>query len=180
MIRINLAPVKRKRKKPKPIPVFLAAAVIVLLFAVIVTAYLNLYMKSRIKSLNAQKAENKVKIAQLQDKIKEVQNFETLNAKYSSRKQIIEELKKNQSLPVRILDELSTRLTDGVWLSSLNISKTGLNLSGTGFNNDDVVTFVQSLKASQLFTDVYLQGTNQANQEGINVYTFQLSMKVKA
>lgn len=180
MIRINLAPLKRKRKKPRPIPSYLAAAVILLIFAVIFTVYLNYYMKARIKSLDAQKEANRIKIAQLQDKIKEVKNFEALNAKYTSRKEIIEELKQNQSRPVKVMDELSTRLTDGVWITSLDISRTDVSLSGMGFTNDDVVTFVQTLKASQLFSDVYLHGTSQANSEGYTVYIFQISMKVKA
>ena len=180
MIRINLAPLKRKRKKPTPIPSFLAAAAILMLVAVIFTVYLNYYMKAKIKALNTQKEENKVRIAQLEDKIKEVKNVEAMNAKYSSRKQIIEELKKNQSRPVKIMDELSTRLTDGVWLTSLDISKTDVNLSGTGFTNDDVVTFVQTLKQSPLFSDVYLHGTTQGNVEGYTIYSFQISLKVKA
>jgi type IV pilus assembly protein PilN len=178
MIRINLYPL-RKKKKPRPVPGFVVAAVMVLVLTAVVTFYLNYFMKSRIKDLEAQKAANAEKIARLQEKIKEVKNFEALNQKFKERKQIIEELRRNQARPVKVLDELSTRLSDGVWLSDLTISGDAINFNGIGFTNDDVVTLVQNLKASALFSDVYLHETTKSQAEGVDVYRFRVSMKIK-
>ncbi|MDA8087288.1 MAG: PilN domain-containing protein [Nitrospiraceae bacterium] len=201
MIRINLLQHKR-RKKGKKVPSFITAGLGLLLLAIIVTFYFDYSMKGRLSSLAQQKAGNDNKIAMLQSKIAEVQNFEKLNTKFKERKQIIEQLRQNQALPVKILDEISTRLTDGVWLNSLNISpapalpakvqrgpKTAqpaggaisdnIQMSGFGYTNDDIVQFVQTLKASSLFTDVYLIGTSKTSISGVEAYSFSLTMKVK-
>jgi Tfp pilus assembly protein PilN len=84
----------------------------------------------------------------------------------------------NQSLPVRILDEISTRLTDGVWLQSMSISGNNLRIGGTGFKNTDIVSFVQSLKNSDLFTNVNLLGTVRKMEGTAETYTFNMTLEV--
>jgi|Deesub1362B_J571_1020462.scaffolds.fasta_scaffold00628_10 type IV pilus assembly protein PilN len=180
MIKVNLLPVKKRRKKPKPIPGFVVAGVLLLALSIIVTFYVNYFIKAKVKALQAQKAANAQKIKALQAKIKEVKTFEKLNKTFKERKGIIEQLRRNQAVPVRVLNELARTLTDGVWLSSLRISDQNINLSGVGFTNPDVVQYVQSLKHSKMFQDVYLHGTNSASVEGVTVYKFTISMKVKA
>lgn len=179
MIRINLTPSKKKRKKPKPVPGFLIGAVMLLVLSVVLTFFANFILRDRVKSLKARKAENTQKLALLQEKIKEVKSFEELNKKFKDRKQIIEELRRNQSQPVKVLDELSKRLTDGIWLDDLGITTTDIKMSGIGFTNEDVVNFVQTLKASPLLSDVYLHETAQNTSDGVSVYKFSITMKVK-
>ncbi len=177
MIKINL--LARKRKKPKPVPAFVSAGGILLVLAIIVTFYFNYFMKGKMASLAHQKSDNDMKIALLKSKIEDVKNYEQLNKKFTERKQIIEQLRQNQALPVKVLDEISARLTGGVWLTGLNFVQYGVKIEGVGYTNDSVVEFVQSLKGSPLFTDVYLEGTREASEEGVDVYHFSLTMKVK-
>lgn len=179
MIKINLIPVKRKAK-PKPVPFFM---VVMALLLGVSLAGVVLYTKSvnaEIKSLEDQKQANAQKLKELEQKVKEVKNYESLNAQVAQRKQIIEQLTKNQSLPVRILDEMSTRLTDGVWLQSMSISGNQLRIGGTGFKNTDIVSFVQSLKNSDLFTNVNLLGTARRMEGRVETYTFNLTLEVVA
>lgn len=177
MIKINL--LARRKKKPKPIPAFLSAGGILLAVAVIATFYFNYFMKGRIASLAQKKTENEQTLQLLKSKIDEVRNYERLNKEFTQRKQIIEELRQNQALPVKVLDEISARLTDGVWLAGLQVSQSGIHIDGYGYTNDNVVAFVQNLKDSPLFTDVYLEGTSKASQEGAGVYHFSLTLQVK-
>jgi type IV pilus assembly protein PilN len=179
MIRINLLPLRKKKKKPKPVPGFVVGAILFLVIAVILTFFANFLMKDKLKSLAEQIKSNEQKIAKLQEKIKEVRSFEELNKKFTDRKGIIEELRRNQSSPVKILDELSKRLTDGIWLQDLSISASGIELKGVGFTNEDVVTFVQNLKSSEYLSDVYLHETVQAEAEGVPVYKFKITMGIR-
>jgi type IV pilus assembly protein PilN len=179
MIKINLLPLKKK-KKAKPVPSFLIAAVLLLTFFIIVALSYSYILKSKIGTLEAQKAENAKKLAALNEKIKEVQGFENLNKKFQQRKEIIEQLTKNQSLPVRVLDEMSKRLVEGVWLRSMAISRNGISIDGVGFTNADIVNFVQTLKGSEIFKDVVLLETRQEKVEGEEVYLFKLTLKVAA
>lgn len=178
MIKINLLPVKRK-KKPKPVPPFLIVGVLLLTFSVIALITYSYVLGSKIEDLESQKAANAERIAELNEKLKEVKDFERLNKKYKERQAIIEQLTKNQSIPVRILDEMNRRLTDGVWLKSMSISGDRINLDGVGFTNSDIVGYVQSLKESELFTEVVLLETRQAGSGGVDTYAFKINLKVK-
>lgn len=180
MIKINLLPYKKKKKKPKPLPGFLITGSLLLVVSVSVGMIYNFYfLKSKIADLENRKAENAKKVAQLGERIKEVQDFVGLNKTFTDRKNIIESLRKNQNLPVRILDEMSSRLTEGIWLTTMTIDNLNINIDGVGFSNPDIVTFVQHLKASPLFTEVYLHGTAKSSAEGVEVFTFKITLQAQ-
>lgn len=179
MIKVNLLPTKKK-KKAKPLPTFLIVTIGVSLAAVAVMIYLNFSFQGRISERKATVADNEKRLVELSKKIKAVDDYERLNADYKKRKGIIEELGKNKTLPVKLLDEISRILSDGVWLTSMEIRGNDLALVCTGFNNTDVVNFVNSLKGSNLLTDVYLQESVQASVAGFSVYNFRISCKVKS
>ncbi len=177
MIRINLLPTKRK-KKAKPIATYLVSAVVATLVSIALAFFASSYMGSRIDDLHGKHADNKKLIKSLDKKIKEVKDFEKINKKFTERKKVIEELTAGQSLPVRILDELSQRLSDGIWIQSLNIKEENVSLSGTGFNNNEIVDFVQDLKGSKLFREVTLKGTRKQGKGSVDVFTFSLTFVV--
>lgn len=179
MIKVNLLPVKRK-KKQKPVPAFLISMVFVTLAVGLILAYLVFFFSGRVSERQAKVRENEAKIAELKQKIKDVEDYEKRNAVFQQRKEIIEKLGKNKSLPVKILDEISTLLPAGVWLTAMDVKGDGINLSCTAFTNTDVVNYVDNLKNSKLFTDVYLQESVQAQTAGFTLYNFRLTVKVKA
>jgi type IV pilus assembly protein PilN len=178
MIKVNLIPVKRK-KKPKPVPSFLIGTVVVTVVVGIVMAYLVLFFSSRLSMKKAQFTANEKKIAELKEKIKAVQNFEQLNKTYKQRSDIIEQLSKNKSVPVRLLDELSNLLPTGIWLQSMTLSGESIKIDGYGFTNSDIVSFVDNIKNSKMFTDVYLQESKSTTLENMPLYIFKLTFMVK-
>ena len=177
MVRINL--LSGKKRKTKPLPRFILYGVILFALAVTVILYFNYFLKGKIASLTLQENRNQQTIEALRSKIAEVKKYERLNKKFNERKQIIEQLRQNQALPVMVLDEISARLTGGVWLTGLNFMQNGIKMSGLGYTNDNVVAFVQNLKGSPLFSGVYLDGTTKTADEGATVYQFSLTMQVK-
>jgi type IV pilus assembly protein PilN len=179
MIKVNLIPVKRK-KKPKPIPSFLIRTVIVTVVVGIVMAYLVLFFNSRLSMKKSQFTANEKKIAELKEKIKAVQNFELLNKTYKQRSDIIEQLSKNKSVPVRLLDEISGLLPTGVWLQAMTLTGGNIKIDGFGFTNSDIVSFVDNVKNSKMFTDVYLQESKSTTLENIPLYMFKLTFMIKA
>lgn len=178
MIKVNLLPVKKKRKA-KQLPTFLIVTVGVVLLSIAVVAYLNYFFSSRVEERQATVAKNEKLIEELARKIKAVEDYEKRNADYTKRKDIIEQLGKNTAVPVKILDELSSLLPAGVWLSSANISGDSLNMRCSAFSNTDVVNFVNNLKASKILTDVYLQESVQGQDGGFTIYNFGVTCKVK-
>ncbi|HET6514733.1 MAG TPA: PilN domain-containing protein [Thermodesulfovibrionales bacterium] len=179
MIRINLLPVKRK-KKAKPLPTFVIGVTFIGLFLAAVLLYLYFYFDSNMKSAEAQFETNKGKIAELKKRIKEVDDYENLNKTFDERNKIIEHLRKNQNIPARMLDDISKALPNGVWLNSMAVQGDAVTLEGYAFSNSDVVAYVENLKNTKKFTDIFLQETKQTEIEKIAVYSYKLTLKVVA
>jgi len=179
MIKVNLLPVKRK-KKSKPLPSFLITTILVTVGACIIMAYLAFFFNSRLSEKKAQFTANEKKMAELKAKIKAVDDFEQRNKTFKQRSEIIEQLSRNKSVPVKILDEISVLLPSGIWIHGMSVSGDAVNLDGYGFTNTDIVSFVDNIKNSKMFTEVYLQESKSAEVEKIPLYTFKLTFKLKA
>jgi len=179
MIRVNLLPIKRK-KKAKPLPTLVIATTLITVLVICALAYLFYYYNSTLQGTKNRFESNKERIAALKEKIKEVDNFEKLNKTIEDKTKIIEQLRKNQSIPVMMLDEISRNLPKGVWLSSMTVTGSGSNvdIEGYAFTNADVVAYVDNLKSSKLLTDIYLQESKQAEIEKIPLYQFKMTFKV--
>jgi type IV pilus assembly protein PilN len=178
MIKVNLLPVKRK-KKHKPIPSFIVTMVIIVIVTIIVMANLAFFFNSRLSKKKALFKTNENKIVELKQKIKEVENFEQLNKTIKQRKGIIEQLRKNQSMPVRLLDEANNLLPSGVWLDKMAVSGENVSMDGYAFANSDIVTYINNIKNSQIFTEVYLQESKSTTIENTPLYMFKLIFKIK-
>ena len=182
MIKINLLPeaarkVKKKRRK--------GPSSFVLLFSVITVTTLlivggaTLYVKSEVSKLQAQSESNKAIVASLAKKISEVKKYEQINKELEQRSKLIETLRKSQSIPVWILDHISSVVPEGVWLNSVSYIGEGVSLEGVAFTNQDVVSYVENLKRSANITDVYLEETRESEVDRVKVYRFKLNFKVK-
>ena len=178
MIKVNLIPIKRK-KKAKPVPAFLFLGVLITIIALFISGFLFYRVSATLSDKKAQFKANEVRLAELKEKIKAVENFEQLNKTYAQRTEIIEKLSKNKSVPVMLLDEISKLLPIGVWLDSMTVNDSTVNLTGVGFTNTDIVTFVNNIKASKLFTDTYLMQSKSTEVEQVPVYQFQITFRVK-
>jgi type IV pilus assembly protein PilN len=178
MIKVNLLPIKRK-KKPKPVPNFIVASIFITLGMIILMVYLVFYFNSKLSEAKEKIRNNDTKIFELKQKIKAVEDYERINKDFKERSDIIEELSKNRALPVKVLDEISSRLPKGIWLQSLSISGDSIEMNGYGYTNDEIVNYVDNLKISPLFTDVYLQESRSSEIEKTHVYAFRLTFKLK-
>lgn len=154
MIRINLLPSKKKRAFALP-PVFIygiAAMVIVILAVIAGTFFLNKQISSKQADISAKEQ----KLKKLQAALEEVKNYEKDNKDYKAKNNIIEQLKKNQIVPLRLLDEVSEMLPKGLWLTSLTDKGGFVSIEGFAFTNSDLVSYVQNLKGSKYLTEVML------------------------
>jgi type IV pilus assembly protein PilN len=178
MIKVNLLPVKRK-KKSKPLPSFMIATILGTIVVCIIMAYLAFFFTSRLSARKTQFATNEKKIAELKEQIKAVEDFEKRNKEFKERNDIIEQLSKNKSVPVKMLDEISALLPNGIWIRGMTFKGGDINIEGYGFTNTDIVAYVDNIKNSQLFTEVYLQESKSTELEKIPLYSFKLTFKIK-
>jgi len=178
MIKVNLFQVKRK-KKAKPLPSFLLATITVTVAACLIMGYLVFFITTRLSERKATFAKNETKIAELKEKIKAVEDFEKRNANFKERNDIIEQLSKNRSIPAMLLDELSSLQPTGIWLQNLTVMGDSISLDGYAFTNTEIVTYVDNIKGSKLFTEVFLQESKSTDLEKIALYSFKMTLKIK-
>jgi type IV pilus assembly protein PilN len=180
MIKINLLPTKKKPpKKVIDLQQQVILAVLVLVLVLITLGYYWKTQNDRIKTLENETATAKKQIADQDNLLKEVKNVEEERKKVSEKIEIIEKLKKNQAGPVMLLDVVSTALPKGVDISSLSESNNNVNIDGEAFTNEDVVRFIDNLKASPLLKGVTLLETIQSTQDKVDIYKYRLQFVYK-
>jgi type IV pilus assembly protein PilN len=180
MIKINLLP--SKRKPPKKVTDLQKQLIIGGVIFVVVMVATGLYWKYQtdtIADLERKKAAAEARLREQENMLKAVKNVETERAKYQDKINVVQQLKKNQAGPVRLLDEISKALPVGVNITSLTESSHNISIEGQAFGNNDVVRFIDNLKASPLLTGVNLLETSQAKAEGIDIYKYKLQFVYK-
>jgi len=180
MIKINLLPTKKK--PPKKVIDLQQQVILAVLLLVLVAIAMGYYWKTqndRIATLENEKAAAEKQIAAQDDMLKEVKNVEEERKKVSEKIEIIEKLKKNQAGPVQLLDAVSKALPKGVNIESLSENNNSVNIEGDAFTNEDVVRFIDNLKASPLLKDVMLLETSQTTQDKIDIYKYKLQFVYK-
>jgi type IV pilus assembly protein PilN len=180
MIKINLLPTKRKPpRKVTELQKQLIIAAVVLGGVTSGMAFYFFSLNNKIEARTQEKAAAMAEVARQDSMLKEVKNVEEERKKVTDKIGIIEQLKKNQQGPVRLLDEISRAIPVSVDLLTMAESGGNINITGEAFTNDDVVKFVDNLKASKFFTDIYLLETSQKSKEGYEIYDYKLQFKYK-
>ena len=137
MIRINLLAVDRAVGKTKKASAGVTAAqrvtigAALILLATLTTIgwwFWSLHTESR--QLDEEIARAEVEAQQLRSVLSSVQKFETEKARLQQRVTLIEQLRRGQTGPVHILDELSKALPDRMWLLSMSQRGADFTLEG--------------------------------------------------
>ena len=180
MIKINLLPTKKKppRKVTELQQQLILGGLILALAVGGMLTYWNI-LRTKIDGLQRTKAVATAKIREQDNMLREVKSVEDQRKKVGDKIAIIERLKKNQGLLVHLLDEINKALPQGVNLTSLSEKSGQINLEGMAFTNNDIVRFVDNLKASPYCSDVFLQETAQGTAEGTDVYKYKLQFTFK-
>jgi type IV pilus assembly protein PilN len=181
MIKINLLPTTKK-KPPKKVTELQQQLILGTLILVLAGGGMLLYWKflsAKIDSLQKAKVAAQARIQAQNNMLKEVNKIEEERKNVAEKIAIIEQLKKNQGSLVHLLDEISKALPQGVNLTSLDEKSGQINLEGMAFTNNDIVHFVENLKASPYCSNVFLQETQQSTVEGTDVYKYKLQFTFK-
>ncbi len=177
MIKINLLP--SGKKKAIILPPNIIYGIVATVISILVFAGFTVYLNRQVSAMQAEIITKEQRLKKLQAALVEVTNYEKNNQEFREKAMIIEQLKKNQIVPLRLLDEISEMLPNGVWLTELQDKGGVVSIDGYAFTNSDLVTYVQNLKSSKYLTDVMLIESRQAEIGEFSVYKFKLTFKVK-
>jgi type IV pilus assembly protein PilN len=156
MIRINLLESERRSAKPVA-PGFQTGQKMMVIGSLLVVLTVAL-LGWRYWALGQQQAEvareievNRREEARLQEILKQVQDFEARRKTLEARVALIDELRKGQTAPVHMIDQISRALPDMTWLTGLKQEGYALTIQGRCLTLTSLSDFIGSLEASHYF-----------------------------
>jgi len=155
MIRINLLAAERESKKKKATfqsgqKITVACSlVLVLTGALIGWRYLAIQRESA--KLDEDIARAQTEATRLHAVIQQVQQFEQQKAQLQQRVVLIEQLRKSQTGPVHMLDQVSRSLPPMLWLTEMKQDDSSVTIDGRSTTQTGVSDFVGNLEGSGYF-----------------------------
>lgn len=195
-IEINLLP-RELRKKTKIVSIdksitYIAGLVVILIILfVAVTVFQNI----KLKSMDVKIAEAQKKTDQLKPNIELVDALTQVKDKIMQRMSAIEALDQNRAVWVRVLEDLSKRVPEYLWLSLLKEEESSLpkadslkpktsvpsesqvrkvTLEGYSYSLNSLASFMIQLMQSRYFTNMDLQYVKRADVKESKAFSFQL------
>jgi type IV pilus assembly protein PilN len=158
MIRINLLAVDRGPvKKTRGAAVVTAAqrvtiaAALILLSTLVAVGWWYWSLHTTSSRLDDEIAKAEIEAQQLRSVLAQVQKFETRKAVLQQRVSLIEQLRRGQTAPVHVLDEVSRALPDRLWLISMAQHGQDFTIDGRTTSLTALSDFVANLEASAWF-----------------------------
>jgi type IV pilus assembly protein PilN len=156
MIRINLLAVERKSAKKSRVLIPAAhrvtiAASLILIATILGIGWWFLALRQRSAQIDRDIARAETEAVQLRSVLAQVQKFESRKAQLTQRVTLIEQLRRGQSAPVHVLDEISKSLPDRLWLSELRQTGTDFTITGFAASLPSLSDFVANLEATKWF-----------------------------
>jgi type IV pilus assembly protein PilN len=155
VIKINLLAVDRERAKRKAKfqigQKITVACSLILVVAALGIGWWYWYLQSASADLDRQITDAQAERGRLQNVIQQVQQFEAQKAQQQQRVTLIEQLRKGQTGPVHLLDQVSRALPDTMWLTSLTQKVNEVLIEGRCTSLTSLSDFVAALGTSNLF-----------------------------
>jgi type IV pilus assembly protein PilN len=171
MIRINLLPTRElKQQAAARQQLYLAGAI--LLVALIGIAVLWREDLQTLARLEGEKETLKAELDRLKKIVEEVNAFERRQKLLQARVETIQRLRRNQTGPVRVLDQLSQGLPDEVWLEGVDEKSGVYQAIGYALTNFAVADLMKNLQQSKEFAAVDLVSSEMTLLEGRGIKKF--------
>jgi len=157
VIRINLLAAERERTKKKAVTFGTAGqkmaigCSMILLLAVLFIGWRYWALARESNQLDAEIAAAQQETTRLHSVIQQVQQFEQRKAQLQQRVALIETLRKGQTGPVHMLDQISRALPTMLWLTELKQTNDDVQIDGKCTNQTAVAEFISNLEASGYF-----------------------------
>ena len=187
MIRINLLTVDRERAKRKAKfqigQKVTVGCSLILVAAALVVGWWFWALQRQSADLDQQIADAERERQRLQSVIQQVAQFEARRAQLQQRVTLIEELRKGQTGPVHLLDQISKALPEAMWLTDLRQAGSEITIEGRCTSLNSLSDFVSGLEASNLFerpVEIVDSRVEAATQTSPELIRFQVKARQAA
>jgi len=178
MIRINLLPVRQLKQRALALRQIFAVMAGFLLFLGVLGIVVSI-QTGKVNSLNGDINSLNAQIRKYNKPLAQIKEIEKTMKELKRKTEVIDKLKTDSSLTVRVLDDVANRVdNERLWLLSLNQQGGSLQLSGVALDNQTVAQFMDSLKASRYVKSVDLTNSSLKKIAGRDLKSFSLRCRV--
>lgn len=178
MLKINLLPIRQLKKRAKARNQ-IAGGIVIFISVLVLLALAGMLQAGRISSLNDDIAAMTKEKKSFDKVVKELAALEQKRLDLNNKIAIINKLKSDSSLTVRVLDEVAKIIdSNRMWLTSLDQRGGSLKLTGFALDNQTVAQFMDELKISPYITSVSLNNSSLKQVSGTDLKSFGLSCSV--
>lgn len=178
MIRINLLPHRqmRRAKRQREFNLMLIGASVAGLAILILG---QTYISNAISEQDARNARLNAAIVSYDKDLVEIKALKSKIHDVIERKKVVENLQANRSQAVILLDEITRKLPEGVYLKSIKQQGRNINIVGVADTNARVATLVRTLNESEYLespnlVEIKSESLNNARQ---NIFTLTVVQK---
>lgn len=132
----------------------------------------------KIDDLNSRAQDLEVELTAIQKRTAEVRELEAKRKLLREKLAVIATLKRNQTGPVRVMDDLNTALPDKAWIREVKEKDNVLRIVGMALDNQTIAAYMKGLETSDYFERVELIEARQSLWKGSKLKLFTLSTKV--
>ena len=170
MININLLGEQKDRSASYLVhAVSLICGVFIL---VIASAWFSAYLVSAKGELEFERMTKDSQLAKLRQKTQKVEDLEKKKKLLGEKLEIIAKLKIKKQGPVKILDEIATRIPEKAWLTGIIQRDETVELNGVALDGQVVSDFVSNMRESKLISDADNVKTEQILKDEIKLQKF--------
>ena len=138
-------------------------------------------LKSDLALAEANVAQLEADIDRYKPQLALVEEFKGRKKQLQDKLDIIRSLEEARSGPVRVLDELSNRVPDRLWLTDISTRGAGIKLKGQSLDTGVVADFLRGLNESPYFTNVDLDKTSGGKVvRGVRLVNFEIRADMQA
>lgn len=178
MVRINLLPV-RTSKRQETAKQQLAILGVSALLVLVAGLGLYVYAQAKIKAAKEEIARAESDLKQLKGKIGELENIKKLKDDVTKKLDVLGQLRKGKTGPVRRLATLSDATPEKLWITKYAESGERVTIGGIALDEDLIATFMRNLQGSEDFTNVELVVSEQTDVGGVKAKRFELTCALK-
>ena len=178
MLKINLLPVRQLKKRVQATRQLLGM-VLLLLFVLALLTTVGIFQTQKINKFQADITQLNKEKDSYAPTLKKIADLKMDREELTRKTDIINTLKTDSSLTVRVLDEVASKVDNKrMWLESLQQDRAALKLTGIALDDQTVAQFMDNLKESPFVQDVALSGSSQKAVSGRNLKSFELNCTV--
>lgn len=178
MIKINLLPRKEVKKKAALTE---QGAIAIIAVAVIlgILVYWKVNVRGKVADLDRKILSTKSDLEKLKKNEVEIEELKASEQVLQQKIDVIKQLETRKTGPVRMLDEIASRIPGKMWLTDMKSQGALLTLDGVAIDNETIAQFMSNLENSNQLSNVELKVAQETKIEDYMLKKFSITCGIK-